>query len=542
VRRTRSAAVLAAAAVALSPLAASAAAPSVDGAVDTVDSAADSTAGGVLPSSWPAVPVTERLHPWLADTLAGADPTAPLRVMVSGETTAAATAAAGAVGLTVQQTWDAAGTVVAVGLPAQVSAVVGQPGVRYVEGETPIELTLSTAHTATRSAQALGAFAVGGSRVDGAGTTIAVIDSGIDGTHPMFTRDGRSTVVRNLKNVCTVLTAATDTCFQQDPTNDTDTNAVGGHGTHVAGIAGGVEVVASNGAELRGSAPGASLVGLSVGGGLSIINANAAMQWVVDHRAQPCRPADQQGGAPDPACPPIKVTNHSYGPAASSGGNTFNPNSPTVTLQRALVAQGVVPVWAAGNDGGNGSSALTNPPGMDPTPGVLMVGSYNDAGSGSRDNVMSTFSSRGRDGDPTTYPDLAAPGDRITSACRPYLAICMTGQDPVNGPGATDVGTFNTISGTSMAAPYVAGVVAQLFQADPALSPAAVEDVLEDTAHRFAPQGTSPGAYEPDPRNPDALTSFDKGHGLVDVFAALDRVLTPAPDPAKPQRGRSPRA
>ncbi|HWG93841.1 MAG TPA: hypothetical protein VNU66_06405, partial [Mycobacteriales bacterium] len=55
----------------------------------------------------------------------------------------------------------------------------------------------------------------------------------------------------------------------------------------------------------------------------------------------------------------------------------------------------------------------------------------------------------------------------------------------------------------------------------PGLTPGEVEDVLEDTAHRF----TSGAEYEEDPRNPGALTSFDKGHGLVDVFAALQRVL-----------------
>jgi serine protease AprX len=69
-----------------------------------------------------------------------------------------------------------------------------------------------------------------------------------------------------------------------------------------------------------------------------------------------------------------------------------------------------------------------------------------------------------------------------------------------------------------MAAPYVAGVVAQLFQADPTLTPAEVESILESSAHPF----TAGGAYESDPAG--GTTSFDKGHGLVDVFAALGAV------------------
>jgi uncharacterized membrane protein YgcG len=168
---------------------------------------------------------------------------------------------------------------------------------------------------------------------------------------------------------------------------------------------------------------------------------------------------------------------------------------------------------------------------MDPTGGVMMVGSYNDKGIGDRDAVMSTFSSRGKAGDPTTYPDLSAPGDRITSACRPYLTICSTGFAPMNGPAVTDIGTFNTISGTSMAAPYVAGVVAQLFQANPSLTPAQVELILEDTAHQFE----SGAGYEADPRNGGSLTSFDKGHGLVDVAATLSSMLgLPAPGEPAP--------
>jgi Subtilase family. len=149
---------------------------------------------------------------------------------------------------------------------------------------------------------------------------------------------------------------------------------------------------------------------------------------------------------PAATCPPIKVTNNSYGP---SGGGEFDPNSATVKIQRALAAEGVLTVWANGNDGGNGAESLSNPPGMDPTPGIS-VASYFDKGNGTRDGEVSSYSSRGKKGDPT-YPDISAPGEDITSACRPYLAVCSTGLDPRNGPGLLDLGTFNTISGTSMA-------------------------------------------------------------------------------------------
>jgi subtilisin family serine protease len=230
---------------------------------------------------------------------------------------------------------------------------------------------------------------------------------------------------------------------------------------------------------------------------------------VLENHEAPCG-----AGVPVAECPPIKVTNNSYGPV---GGGEFDPNSATVKLQRALAAEGVVTVWAAGNDGGDGTAAMTNPAGQDPTGGILSVASYYDQDTGTRDGVVSEFSSRGDATDPSTWPDLSAPGENITSSCRLYLPICATGLDPQNGPGALDVGTFNTISGTSMAAPHIAGIVAQLFQADPSATPAEIEAALKGTTHPF----TDGAAYS----TVDGLsTSFDKGTGLVDVVAAVGRL------------------
>jgi serine protease AprX len=526
-RLTRRAATLAVATLTLAPVLAHAApAPEIP--------VAGAAPVAALPTSWPTVPLAERLQPWLAEHLTAAG-TEPIRVIVSGETTAAARDAASAAGLTVQQVWGSVGAVVGVGAPRAVREVVGQPGVTYVEGDQPLERHLSTAHTATRSADAMGVYkASDGSAVDGTGVTIAIVDSGIDGRHPSFQKDGTSKVVRNLENVCTVLTGPTDVCFQQEPTNDTDTNSAGGHGTHVAGVAAGVEITTTSPRQetLRGSAPDATLIGLSVGAGLSLINTNAALQWIVDHQAQPCRSADEQEGEPDPACPPIRVTNHSYGPTSTpEGGFTHDPNSVTSRQQDVLSKKGVVTVWSAGNRGGDGSIAQTSPYGMNPLPGTLMVANYDDGDVGSRDNGLNSSSSRGDATKPLTFPDLMAPGTRITASCRPYLVVCSTGGDFVDGPGAADIGTFNTISGTSMAAPYIAGVVAQLFEADPTLTPAEVEDLLEDTAYK----PTFGAAYEPDPSNPDDESSFDKGHGLVDVHAALAALNNlPAPDAPAP--------
>lgn len=441
----------------------------------------------------------------LAEQLASATGTLP--VFVHAADIGTAQAAAADAGLTVLTTWDKVGVAVARGTAAQIDAVRAEPGVTYVEGDGPLDLFLSTSHDATGGELARTNLRDAQNRpLDGRGVSIAVIDSGIDGTHPFFRNaDGSSAVALNQKNICGPLTdllgtfpLPNDSCFLDlTAINDTDTLSAGGHGTHVAGIAAGRVTTLSGGTQVAGAAPGATLIGLSVGVGLNIFGANSALNWVLDHHQNPCA-----------GCPPIKVTNNSYGPA---GGGPFNPNSATALLQQALAAEGVVTVWAAGNDGPDNSA--TNPPGQDPTPGILMAASYDDLGTGTRDGVVSSFSSRGLAGDPSTYPDVSAPGSNITSACRLYLPICATGLDPQNGPGLLNIGTFNTIGGTSMAAPHVAGIVAQLFQAAPNATPADIEHAIKSTAYKFA----DGAAYEV---SGPYTTSVDKGTGLIDAHAA----------------------
>jgi serine protease AprX len=468
----------------------------------------------MTPSAPAVAGSTAPVSPGLAAQLAGSAGTLP--VFVHGTDVAAARRAVAAAGLTLVTTWNRIGVAVARGTPAQIAAVRTRSGVTYVEGDQPIRLDLSTSHQATRGEQArAGLRDAAGRPVDGRGVSAAIIDTGVDGTHPFFRNpDGSSAVRLNLKNICGPLTdlglplpLPNDSCFADlTAINDTDTLSAGGHGTHVAGIVAGRDTTLADGGHLHGAAPGATVISLSVGAGLSIFGADSALNWVLEHHANPCA-----------GCPPIRVSNNSYGP---SGGGPFDPNSATVKLQRALAADGVLTVWAAGNDGPDNNA--TNPPGQDPTPGVVMVASYDDGGTGTREGAVSDFSSRGAAGQPQTYPDVSAPGSDITSACRPYLVICATGLDPHNGPGLLDIATFNTISGTSMATPHVVGIVAQLLQVAPTATPAQVEDAIKATATKFA----DGAAYEP--AGP-YTTAVDKGTGLVDAYAAAARLgATPA--------------
>ncbi len=442
----------------------------------------------------------------VSDFLAGqlSSLTGRTTVLVHGTDTAAATRAVRSAGLTQRTTFDKIGVVVARGTQAQIQSVRSEPGVTYVEGgEQPIQMLDATSHNATRGLEASRTLTgADGTPLTGKGVSVGVIDSGVDPNHPYFREPGGgSAVVANLKALCDP--TETLCSVQRLPkVVDTDTISVGGHGTHVNGIVAGRPTTLTSGAKLQGAAPGAKLVSISTGAALVILGADSALNWVLENHEAPCG-----AGVRATTCPPIKVTNNSYGP---TGGGEFDPQSATVKLQRALAAEGVLTVWAAGNDGGDGSESLTNPPGQDPTPGVLSVASYFDQGTGTRDGAVSDFSSRGLASDPSTWPDLSAPGEDITSACRPYLPICATGLDFQNGPGPLDVGTFNTISGTSMAAPHVAGIVAQLFQAKPDATPAEIERALTSTAHRYADGAAYAGG-----------SSFDKGSGLVDVVAAV---------------------
>jgi hypothetical protein len=284
----------------------------------------------------------------------------------------------------------------------------------------------------------------------------------------------------------------------------------------VAGVAAGFERTTVNGRTVRGVAPGSKLIGLGSGVTypLALYGAISGLNWVLENHLDPCG---------DGSCPPIKVVNNSYGYGAGGGGE-FNPDAAHSKLSDALVRAGVVVVFGVSNNGGDGSVNQVSAHARNPTPGVIGVANYNDAGLGSRDYGLHPSSSRGLKTDPTTYPDLAAPGSGITSACTYTAPFCRTpGSD-----GLVIDPHYATADGTSLSTPYVAGVAALLLEANPALTPAQIEYLLEDTAYQFRPAD-----YVTDPRNPNHTTSFDRGHGLIDVTAALAAALD-RPAPAGP--------
>lgn len=369
--------------------------------------------------------------------------------------------------------------------------------VTHLEADRKLSLLNDSAVVATRVTEARATEGPyrdpGGAMLDGTGVGVAVVDTGILALHP----DLSSRVGKNYKVVCAAVCTFTET-----PVGD----FASGHGTHVAGIVAGTGTQSDG--RFEGVAPGATIYGFGVGDTLYVVWAARAFEYILQHYAE--------------FDPRIRVITNSYG-----APDPYDPDSVMSKLVREVIGRGTTVVWAAGNSGGNGSENMLTDYARDPTPGVVSVGNYDDNNSGTRDGTMYSGSSRGLEGSPDTYPDIAAPGTRITSTCiQEIQPVCNLGFSVTTAHAPW----YATVGGTSMAAPHVAGVAALLYQADPALTPAGVEDLLQDSAYKF-----SAGApYEPDPQNIDGTVAYDKGAGLVDAAAALELLRTPK----KPQRPR----
>jgi subtilisin family serine protease len=311
--------------------------------------------------------------------------------------------------------------------------------------------------------------------VRGNGTTIAVIDTGVDNrVHESLDDLDDNGSTADPKYVAGYDCSGT-VWFTGDPV-DND-----GHGTHVAGIA-----LGTGGPQHRyqGAAPGARLVDIKVMNAWGTAPAGKVMEgirWAIEHRAQYN----------------ISVMSLSLGTSTSSDGNDA-----VSQIVNQAVRAGIVAVIAAGNDGPS-NTGLGAPAAADE---AITVGATDDSGSvGRSDDTLAYYSSRGpRQSDfdlnfsDELKPELSAPGSNIMSA--------------LAGTGASYV----SMSGTSMACPHVSGVCALVREANGALAPAQVRQILEETAEsRGSPYNAS--------LSPKYNTGF--GFGIADGYGAVRRAL-----------------
>ena len=288
---------------------------------------------------------------------------------------------------------------------------------------------------------------------DGSGVGVAIIDSGITAWHDDLTGvAGGQRVARFVDFVGGRLTPYDDY----------------GHGTHVAGI------VAGNGFDSSGArsgiAPGATLTVLKVldqSGAGRISDVIAALDYVVAHRGELN----------------IKVVNLSV----ATGVYESYYVDPLTLAAHAAVNAGIVVVAAAGNNGRSpqGTTRYGGITAPGNAPWVLTVGASSHMGTIDRaDDTMAAFSSRGPTAvDRAAKPDLVAPGVGIESLSDPLSALYST-MGPYLLPGTVPTAylPYLSLSGTSMATPVVAGTVALMLQANPALTPNAVKAALQFTA------------------------------------------------------------
>src|SRR5579864_8462928 len=377
-------------------------------------------------------------------------------------------------------------------IPASaLAALEADPEIASVTIDHPMKLMDDTTD------DVIGAENAWSSGFTGAGVGVAVIDSGINDSHPDLWNSTHT---------------ASRVVYHQDFTGTATTNSNGanydlyGHGTHVAGIIGGNGSL--SGGQYQGVAPGVNLIdlrALDANGAGSDSTVIAAIQQAI---------ALQNTYN-------IKVINLSLG----RGIPVSYTQDPLCQAVEAAWNSGIVVVVAAGNygrlsvNGSNGYGTVTAP-GNDPF--VLTVGASKSNGSTSPSaETIASFSSKG----PTTYdhvlkPDIVAPGNAIVSLAAAgatleasYPAELVTGTD-----GNSD---YFTLSGTSMATPAVAGAAALLLQEQSTLTPDQVKARLMKTAYKM-------GFFSSSAYVPHLFMSFlnfydlfSVGSGLLNVQSAI---------------------
>ncbi len=317
-----------------------------------------------------------------------------------------------------------------------------------------------------------------------ASVTVAVLDSGVDVTHPELTGkilDTRSFVAGSARQ---------DTL---------------GHGTFVSGI---IAAGFDNKVGIAGLAPSAELLVAKVVTNERVIPVDAvakAIRWSVANGAQ--------------------VINMSFGGAR----DPLDPNRDTFSQLEAdavayAVSKGVVVVAAVGN--GDQSPSTPWPYASYPAalPHVLGVSAVAESG------AVPKFSNRDK-----IYNDLAAPGERILS----LFPKTITARYPAcseQGYSSCGPSEYREAQGTSFAAPLATAAAALLLATRPGLRPEQVTWILQRTAADMTP---ATGCAS-------CTTGRDEvsGFGLLDVTKALEALELPLPlrDRFEANDGPGPRA
>lgn len=337
--------------------------------------------------------------------------------------------------------------------------LLADPAVVSVQEDVPVPPTLAQSVPLIKADQAVA------SGFSGSGQVVAILDTGVAKTHPMLA----GKVVSEACYSTTVPGQSTTLC----PGGGSASTAAGSgvncalsidgcyHGTHVASIA------AGNAATLKGVARGANVIAIQVFSRFTgYYWCGYAGSCVLSYTSDQIRALERVFALRGVF--KIAAANMSLGGGAyASACNSDSRVSIIGSLKTAKIAT----VIAAGNNGFNGQVSA---------PGC--VGNAITVGSTTKTDTISSFSNH------ASLVDVLAPGSSI------YAAYPAT--------------AYATLSGTSMAAPHVAGAFAILKQAKPAATVAEIETALECTGRALSRAGVSK------PR--------------INVKAALDVIRSPA--------------
>ncbi len=361
----------------------------------------------------------------------------------------------GALGITKMHAFRLVPTVAVVAPRAVLERVARWTDVAHIRSNDPIAFHTDKSKRATRVDQVRADKPKGLGRT-GKGVKVAVIDSGIDQTHPDF--EGQVDTLLNFEGGW-IYDNPQDGRFTDRLAEATGPYAgidEHGHGTHTASTVLGTGAAALNGVDYSGMAPGARLVVMKIAGGAQgslydfgyEINCMIAIEYAVEHQ--------KELG--------IKVVSNSWSVYEVDDPRT----EPLILMVGAAVRKGLTFVFAAGNNGPEDETVSW--------PGALGSVITVAATSKAQPYAVASFSSRGY------QVDLAAPGEDIFAArahtqMYPEDLLLSVPEAGANAP------MYMAISGTSMAAPHIAGIAALMFEANPRLTPALVEEILERTAY-----------------------------------------------------------
>lgn len=376
---------------------------------------------------------------------------------------------------------------------SQVSTLAENPRVLslYLNYKLDYENDSATALTGVDKVRDEMAFTTqnGGFPVSGKGIGVLVNDSGVDGTHPDL-QFGKNlvqnvTAATNLNSVSGILPY---TPLENVP----NTDATGGHGTHVAGIVGGTGQASSG--KYTGVAPGADLIGYGSGAALLLLDVLSGFDYAILNQAQYN----------------IRVITNSFG-TTSDTGTDVNPADPITIATKKCVDRNIVVVFSAGNSG-PGSGTITGK--YKKAPWVIAVAAGDKSGrlagfsSRGRKNVGGSFTMNGRAYTWEDRPTVTSPGVDIISTRVIAPVSSLSVDKDAEELEAEHVPYYTHMSGTSMAAPHVAGIVALLLDANPSLTVDEVKEILQETT-----------------TNMPGRESWEVGAGYVNAYAAVDRAF-----------------